>query len=61
MLFTAAGHAGFTGSESAGVGKAKTPSDATFGVGDVFATGCGGEFYGIEGSLGVGAGGGRLA
>ena len=58
VLFAAAGRAGFAGGESVGVGKAETPSDATFGVGDAFAAGYGGEVDGVEGSLGGGAGGG---
>lgn len=58
VFFAAAGRAGFAGREGVGVGEAEAPADATFGVGDAFAAGYGGEVYGVEGAVGGGAGGG---
>ena len=52
MLLAATGNASGAGLEGFGVGKSKTPSDATFGVGDAFAAGYGREIDGVEGTVG---------
>ena len=52
MLLAATGNASGAGLEGFGVGKSKTPSDATFGVGDAFTAGYGREIDGVEGTVG---------
>lgn len=61
VFLAAACRASLAGGKGVGVGKAKTPSDATFRVGDAFSAGYGGEVYGVEGTVaqisgGVGGG-----